>query len=175
MLCLKEYAHVAEVWHNTEELFSEEQFMMIQTALSATVRIEIDADIAAVWNALTNPDYIRLYLFGTTTLSEWKVGSPITFRGVWEGKEYEDKGVILAMDEPVLFRYSYWSSFSGTDDIPENYAIISYNLYWRKNGTLLLLRQENIRSEKAREHSEQSWGMILKKLKELVEQEHHTL
>ena len=74
--------------------------------------IEINADVDAVWDALINPKLIKQYLFGTEAISQWKIGSPIIFRGMWDGKTYEDKGLICELEINKTFRYSYWSSFS---------------------------------------------------------------
>ena len=46
----------------------------------------IHAPISKVWQALVNPEIIKQYLFNTDVISDWKVGSPITYRGEWEGK-----------------------------------------------------------------------------------------
>ena len=55
-----------------------------------TKSISINAPIAKVWDALTNPMIIKLYLFGTDVATDWKEGSPIFFRGNWHGKPYEE-------------------------------------------------------------------------------------
>ncbi len=55
----------------------------------------INASSSRVWEALTDPKLIKQYLFGTEVSTDWKVGSPITYRGVWNGREYEDKGRII--------------------------------------------------------------------------------
>lgn len=47
---------------------------------------------AEVWKALTDPDLIKHYLFGTQVESTWQVGDAIIYRGEWQGKSYEDKG-----------------------------------------------------------------------------------
>ncbi len=57
--------------------------------------ITIHAPPSRVWEALTNPELIKQYLFGTQAISNWKVGSQIRYKGVWEGKAYEDKGTVL--------------------------------------------------------------------------------
>lgn len=49
--------------------------------LTITLSIEISADKAKVWDALTNPEKIKIYLFGTETLTDWKTGSEIIFQG----------------------------------------------------------------------------------------------
>src|SRR6186713_2573823 len=90
--------------------------------------IVIDASREEVWDALTNPDQIKKYFFGTKAVSDWKKGSPLYFRGEWEGKKYEDKGTILESRKDELFQYSYWSSLSGIEDKPENYVTVTYQL-----------------------------------------------
>jgi hypothetical protein len=81
-----------------------------------------------VWDALTNPEQIKKCLFGTETKTDWKVESPITFSSTWNEKPYVDKGTILNIEKEKLIKDNYWSSFSGTDDVRENYANITYLL-----------------------------------------------
>ena len=88
--------------------------------------IFINANAAAVWYALVNPHKIKQYLFGTDTISEWKEGSRITDKGIWQGKEYEDGGIILKLVPEKTFQSTYWSSMPGTEDKPENYATVTY-------------------------------------------------
>ncbi|AKP27347.1 conserved hypothetical protein [Leptospira interrogans serovar Manilae] len=52
--------------------------------------ISIQTSISKVWNALIDPEVIKLYLFGTQAISDWKEGSSIIFTGVWNGKEYKN-------------------------------------------------------------------------------------
>ncbi|SRR6266542_2658540 len=132
--------------------------------------IDLKADAAKVWNALTNPAIIKQYLFGTEAVSDWKEGSPLYFRGEWEGKAYEDKGTIVKSVPNQLFEYTYLSSFSGLPDIPENYANITYKLTPGNGSTKLTLIQDNIATEEARQHSDQNWGMVLESLKKIVEE-----
>ncbi|MFA6470277.1 MAG: SRPBCC family protein [Bacteroidota bacterium] len=139
------------------------------TSLTTTVTISINASTEAVWKALTDPAIIKQYLFGTQTDTDWKKGSPIYFRGEWQGTKYEDKGTILDIQHGRLISYSYWSSMSGTADVPENYAVVSYELEQQQNAIALTIRQEGIRSEEIRNHSEQTWGNVLKAIKNLVE------
>jgi uncharacterized protein YndB with AHSA1/START domain len=47
----------------------------------AKSNITIKADAARVWDALTNPELIKQYLFGTEAISDWKEGSSITYKG----------------------------------------------------------------------------------------------
>jgi uncharacterized protein YndB with AHSA1/START domain len=137
--------------------------------LIVRISMPIHALPAKVWEALTQPDLIRQYLFGTNTETDWKPGSPIFFRGVWEGKSYEDKGTVLEVAREKRLVYTYWSSFSGVPDEPENYKTITFELARDGAKTLLVLTQDNNSDEKSKAHSEKNWQMVLDGLKKLVE------
>ena len=107
--------------------------------------------------------------FGTKTTSDWKVGSPITFSGEWEGKPYEDKGTILKIEKEKILQYNYWSNFSGNADVPENYQVITYSLSEENGKTTFSLTQENCKTEETRDHSVKNWTMVLCSLKEMLE------
>jgi uncharacterized protein YndB with AHSA1/START domain len=131
--------------------------------------IIINAPAARVWGALTNPELIKEYFFGTHASSDWKVGSPITFEGEWEGEKYHDKGTILENIPNQRLKYNYWSSRSSGEDIPENYVDITYELKESDNKTELTVIQEKIEDEKMVEHSEANWKKVLEGLKALLE------
>lgn len=133
--------------------------------------ITLNAPAGKVWDALTQPELIKQYFFGTYASSDWKEGSPITFEGEWEGKKYKDKGTILKVEPGKLLRYNFWSSMSGIEDKPENYVIITYEVTDKDTATLLTITQQNIPTEEMREHSEQNWRRVLDGLKKLVEGE----
>ena len=131
--------------------------------------IVINAPTTKVWDALVNPEMIKQYMFGTNAISDWKKGSPIVFKGEWQGKTYEDKGVILRLEQERLIQYSHFSPLSGLPDTPENYHIVTVELLSEGIRTLLSLSQDNNPSGQAREHSEKNWGMMLTSLKKLLE------
>jgi uncharacterized protein YndB with AHSA1/START domain len=131
--------------------------------------VSIPADPSKVWKALTDPEQIKQYLFGTQTVSDWKKGSPILFRGVWKDKTYEDKGQILGIETGQFLQYSYWSSLSGLADSPENYSIVSFDLKPENGGTWLTLTQTNHADEKAMDHAGKNWEMVLQKIREMLE------
>jgi len=141
----------------------------MKSNISATVKSNIDASVEKVWNALTKPEIIKQYFFGTQTTTSWVKGSPITFDGNWEGKSYHDKGTVLDVQKNKLIRYSYWSSMSGIEDKPENYVIVTYKLAGKDGDVELTITQENIPDEKTKEHSEANWRKVLNDLKKLVE------
>jgi uncharacterized protein YndB with AHSA1/START domain len=137
--------------------------------LVATSKITINASAKEVWDALTKPEIIKQYFFGTDTITDWKVGSPIRFKGVWEGKAYEDKGTILEFLPNKRLGYTYWSSLSGKDDVPENYSNVTYELAGQNGQTLVTITQDNVATIESKNHSEQNWQMVLGKLKKLLE------
>lgn len=50
--------------------------------ITLTKSIRIIASTAKVWEALTNPERIKQYFFGTECINDWKKGSPILYKGV---------------------------------------------------------------------------------------------
>lgn len=137
--------------------------------LIAETSITINAPVSKVWKAITTPKLIKKYLFGTDVTSDWKEGSPISYKGEYEGKAYEDKGQILKLEKEKIFQSTYWSSMSGKEDKPENYATVTYKLSEKDGKTRVALSQDNVDNEKGKEQSLENWKMTLKKLKEVVE------
>ncbi|HET6544721.1 MAG TPA: SRPBCC family protein [Chryseolinea sp.] len=137
--------------------------------LIAKASTSISAPASRVWEALTNPELIKKYLFGTQAVSDWKEGSSLEFKGEWEGKKYLDKGIILKSEPEKLFQYTYLSSFSNLPDLPENYSNVTYELFEEDGETTLTVKQENVANEAARKHSEKNWEYVLKTLKDLLE------
>ncbi len=137
--------------------------------LEVTKIIEIKADSDTVWDAITNPDKIKVYFFGTEVLTDWKVGSPIIFQGEFDGQKYMDKGNILVVEPGSLLKYNYWSSFSGLEDKIENYSIVTYQLKDEIDQTTLSLNQKGFANDQALEHTQNAWQMVLQGLKDMLE------
>ena len=129
----------------------------------------INAPIAEVWDALVNPKVIKQYMFGTNVVSDWKPGSPIVWKGEWEGKAYEDKGKILKFEPQRLLSYSHFSPLSGQPDVPANYHTVTIELSRQGTQTKVSLSQDNNATDEARQHSEKNWNMMLDGLKKLLE------
>jgi uncharacterized protein YndB with AHSA1/START domain len=142
---------------------------VINRGFIAKAEIVISAPIAKVWDALVNPETIKQYMFGTNVISDWKEGSPIVWKGEWQGKTYEDKGVILRLVPRQIIQYSHFSPLSGLPDAPENYHSVGITLSEKGTQTFLSLSQDNNSTEKSREHSEKNWTMMLEGLKKLLE------
>jgi len=129
----------------------------------------INAPASKVWDALTKPDLIKQYLFGTEVNTDWQVGSPITYKGKWEGKTYEDKGKILQIEPEKLLVSTFWSSLAGLPDVPENYKTVHYELSPENGVTKLTIIQDNNASQEEADHSAQNWNTVLDGMKKLLE------
>ena len=135
----------------------------------AKSNIMISAPISKVWDALTKPELIKQYLFGTEVTTDWQVGSPITYTGVWQGKAYEDKGRVVQIMPEKLIVSTFWSSLSGVPDLSENYKTVRYELSTEDGRTRLTITQDNNESQEEADHSEQNWKMVLDGIKKLLE------
>ncbi len=140
------------------------------TGLIARHSVFIRAPPLRVWRALTDPELIKKYLFGTEAISDWKAGSPVRWRGTWEGKNYEDKGEVLRSEPGKLLETTYWSSMGGLPDLPENYKTVRYELSPEAGGTRLTLTQDNNATEEERAHAEGNWRTVLGTLKKVLEE-----
>src|SRR4051794_15739104 len=96
--------------------------------LIARAMTTIKAPKSKVWAALVTPAAVKQYFFGTDIASTWKEGSPVTWKGEWEGKRYEDKGVILQFKPPRVLQFTHFSPLAGLPDKPENYHTVTIEL-----------------------------------------------
>jgi uncharacterized protein YndB with AHSA1/START domain len=137
----------------------------------AEISITINASVDAVWQALTDPEKVKVYMHGAQQETDWKVGSPVTWKGEWKGERYEDKGEVLAVDPGTLLRTTHWSPMGGTEDKPENYHTVTYELDAREASTILTLKQDN---NATRSHAdamaENNWRPVLEGRKTVAEQ-----
>ncbi len=159
-------------WHYFFYNKYDQKSYTMKSNITGKTSITINADVSKVWKALTTPEMIKQYFFGTDAVSDWKAGSPIIFKGEWKGKHYEDKGTILKVVPNQLFKYTYWSSMSGIEDKPENYVDITYELSEANDHTTLSIIQQNIPDEKTKAHAEENWKKVLAHLKQLLEKEY---
>lgn len=136
----------------------------------AEASIVINAPSARVWKALVDPKAIKRYMFGTNVVSEWHEGATIIWKGEWQGKSYEDKGVILRLEPGRTIQYSHYSPLSGLPDKPENYHTVTIDLSYEDNQTRVLLTQDNNATEEESAESEKNWAMMLASLKKFLEE-----
>lgn len=136
----------------------------------ATTSITIDAPADKVWEALTDPAKVKQYMHGTEMSTDWKKGSPITWRGEWKGRPYEDKGTVLEIQPRKMLRYTHWSPMGGSEDKPENYHTVTYELSGEDGHTVLTLSQDNNPTqEEADKMAANNWAPVLEGLKKTAE------
>jgi uncharacterized protein YndB with AHSA1/START domain len=129
----------------------------------------VDAPSSRVWDALVDPKAIEKYMFGTHVTSEWRVGSPITWKGEFKGKSYEDKGKVLEVEPERALAYTHFSG-SGKPDVPENYHTVRIEISPEgANRSRVSLTQDNNETKEALEESEKNWKVMLDGLKKYVE------
>jgi len=141
----------------------------MNNTLTAQATTFINALPSEVWDALTRPDLIEQYLFGTKVTTDWQEGSPITYKGEWEGKLYEDKGKILEVEPGKQLVSTFWSSLAGLPDAPENYKTVHYELSPEGDGTRVTITQDNNATQEEADHSEKNWKVVLEGMKKLLE------
>jgi len=136
---------------------------------ASSASILIRAPRQVVWGAVTQPELVQKYFFGTRLTTDWSVGSPITFSGEWEGKAYEDLGTVRTFEPPRSLSFDYWSSFSGIPDRPELRQLIRYDLSDEDGGVRVTIQQSNVDTQERADHSAKNWQIVLEGLKSLVE------
>lgn len=135
----------------------------------ATSTITIQASTDRVWSILTDPAAIKNFMFGTDVVTDWAIGSPILWRGIWQNKEYEDRGVILEFDPGRRLVNTHFSPLSGQEDRPENYHTLTWTLATDAGKTKLTLSQDNNASAEEAAHSKSMWDTVVESVKTLAE------
>ena len=130
---------------------------MKKNNLIAKATTTINALRSDIWDALTTPESIKQYMFGTDVTSKFYEGSPIVWRGEWQGKVYEDKGKVMKVDPGRVFQFSHYSPLSGLPDRPDNYHIVTIELIDKGGEVKVVLTQDKNLTEEARQHSEKNW------------------
>ena len=110
-------------------------------------KTSVNAPIDRVWEALTKPEIVKQYFFGSELVTSLEVGEPIIFQGEWEGQKYQDKGEVLEYEHNKRLAYSYLSNWSGKDDKPENYLWVCYEVSPSGSHTELTIHQSNYDEE----------------------------
>jgi uncharacterized protein YndB with AHSA1/START domain len=140
--------------------------------------ITINAPASVVWTALTNPLQTKKYMFGCEPVTDWKPGSPMLWKGVFNGQELVAvKGHIVDIKEGRFLAYTTFDPNAATEDIPENYATVTYLLADENGKTHLTVTQGDFAKvadgEKRYQDAQQEggWAGILEQIKDLVEKQ----
>lgn len=140
----------------------------METQFQIKYTTTLHAPVERVWQALTDPAIVKQYFFGTELVTSWEVGEPLYFQGEWDGKPYQDRGVVLEYAANKRLAFSYLSSWSGKEDLPENYLWVCYEVKPTDSGTELTILQTNYDEERAK-HSEGNWASLIEEMRKVVE------
>ena len=140
--------------------------------------ITIHAPAKKVWDVLTNPDQTKKYMFGCETVSDWKPGSTLEWKGTYEGKEMVFvKGKITDIQPENLLAYTTFDpNNTAMEDKPENYLTVTYDLKEENGVTVLKVTQGDYnkvangetRYKEAYNNGE-GWNPILVEIKKIAE------
>jgi uncharacterized protein YndB with AHSA1/START domain len=139
------------------------------TGFVASAETDVAATTNRVWAALTDPDEIAVYMQGSRVTTTWDVGAEITWDGEHEGRPYQDRGEVLAYDEPQLLSVTHYSPLMGQPDRPESYHTLVYELTATDTGTHLELTQDGNESQEQADQFSANWQGMLDGLKAHVE------
>ena len=138
--------------------------------------IAINAPASKVWDALVNPAQTKKYMFGCETVSDWKPGSELLWKGNYEGKDMVFvKGEIVEIEPEKFLSYTTIDPNSDIADVPENYLTVTYELKEENGQTILTTTQGDYSTvgdgEKRYKETVDGggWEPILVEIKKLVE------
>lgn len=150
----------------------------MSTPLIVKSSVAINATPERVWDALINPEQTKKYMFGCETVSDWKPGSALLWKGNYEGIEMVFvKGNIVNIEPEKLLAYTTMDPNSEIPDIPENYLTVTYTLSSQNEQTVLTVTQGDYATvgdgeKRYRESTDGGgWNPILVEIKKLLETE----
>ena len=131
--------------------------------------ITINAPANQVWDALTDPEKTKEYFFKCRVFSDWKVGSPIVFKGkMFWIIPIEMKGIITKIEPSKLLQYT----LSNKSDDSKTTSTVTDELT-EENGVTTVNITDDVGqgdgAEKRYNRSVKGWDKILNGLKEFVE------
>jgi uncharacterized protein YndB with AHSA1/START domain len=139
--------------------------------------IEINAPAPTVWDVLVNPEQTKKYMFGCETVSDWKKGSELLWRGEYEGEEMVFvKGTIVDIQPGKLLAYTAIDPNSNIEDKSENYLTVTYTLSEKDGKTAFTVTQGDYSTvaEGEKRYMEsynngEGWNPILEQIKKIAE------
>lgn len=120
-----------------------------------------------LWDALTNPEFTRQYWFGIDVISDWKVGSPMTYLA--SGQPHVE-GKVLAAERPKLLSYTFRDASGEASKEPPTKVTLELE---PEEGTdtvrLTVTHTDFVPGSKHRPSISQGWPAVLSGLKSLLE------
>lgn len=132
-------------------------------------KITINAQAKKVWEALTLPEIVKQWQYGSLLITNWKIGSEIRFRSEWNNQIFEQWGKVVAFNPYKSLTYTLFAPRPDLEDKPENYFVMKYVLTENTNSTTLEIIQEDGRPGAVQEQPQGEENQILAMLKKCVE------
>ncbi len=137
-------------------------------------QITLQADLAKVWDALTNPEQTVKYMFGTALRSTWNVGDEVLWTAMVKDQEITIvRGNVLKVDPEKYLEYTVFDPNMGIEDKPSNYLVVTYELTSSDGTTTLTITQGDfaaVENTLARyDDTIKGWKHALQGIKEIVE------
>lgn len=140
--------------------------------LTVKKEIILNANTSEVWDALTNPEKTKAYMFNCKVVTDWKVGSTITWKGADDEKEYV-KGNIIQFEKEKLLEYTTFDPNSEEKDDPDSHVGVTLQLVPEGDKTLLKVTQGDFskvsNAQKRYDDTILGWEYALGGLKNLIE------
>ena len=138
--------------------------------MTATAQVSrvIPAAAEAVWETLTSKAGMKAWMMGADVETDWKVGSPITMKGQFGGKPFEDKGEVRSFEPAKRFSYTHQSGGKGAEHL------VTFEIARKDGGTEVTVTQANADgsvTEADREHKaeyEKTWAAMLEGVEKAV-------
>jgi uncharacterized protein YndB with AHSA1/START domain len=131
--------------------------------------IKVNAPVEKLWDALTEPELVKKWQYGSDVITDWKEGSPIRFKTQMAGKVFEQWGTILKIIPLQLISYSLFAPRPNLEDKPENYFVMNYKLTPEGKHTILEITQEDNRQGAVQAKPQGEENPVLAGLKSIVE------
>ncbi|GGB02912.1 SRPBCC domain-containing protein [Puia dinghuensis] len=149
----------------------------MNTPLVIKSEITINAPATKVWDALTMSEWTKQYMFGCEALSDWLPGSPLIWKGNFNGVEMVAvKGHVVSIQPPQTLVYTVIDPNNpAIPDLPENYLTVTCQLTEQNGHTHLTVTQGDYRTvadgENRYKHSVDGggWDPILVQIRQLLE------
>ena len=131
--------------------------------------ITLNATPEAVWQALTDPEKTKQFLFGCEAISTWQVGAPLEFQMTMGGETMTIvKGVIEEVEPHAVLQHTCFEARHEND--PSQHTTARYQLEAVPEGTRLTIRQGAFPTAEQCAQNSASWDMALGGLKQIVEE-----
>jgi len=136
-----------------------------------TRSVLLNATPERVWEALTHPGMTRQYFYNSEVSCDWNIGSPIRWRGAYQGRDVDAEGRILDIIPGKMIKYSGFDRLTEGDISRKGDVYITHEIVPHGGKTKLLTTLEHFEGDETRaELAAEQWDFeIMPRLQTLVE------